>query len=197
MTARNDITGDAIRSASTKAYKDNYDAIFGKKNKPVEAPIKDVTDEFDRDTYETPMNVFNYFNDQYDFDVDICAQDHTAKCANYLTKEQDALSKSWCFEGDRIWCNPPYSDIKPWIEKAIEAKSDGSLVVMLVMADQSVGWFKRALSEVNEIVIVTGGRLSFNANGVPQKGNNKGSMLLVFRPHDSTQTTTYLDRSVF
>ena len=34
MAAKNDVTGDSIRSkASSKAYRDNYDKIFGKKKK--------------------------------------------------------------------------------------------------------------------------------------------------------------------
>lgn len=40
MAAKNDITGDEIKSkASTKAYEDNYDRIFGKKKK--EKTLKD------------------------------------------------------------------------------------------------------------------------------------------------------------
>jgi len=36
MTAKNDITGDSIKSRnSNKAYRDNWDKIFGKKNKKV------------------------------------------------------------------------------------------------------------------------------------------------------------------
>ncbi len=34
MVARNDITGDAIQTKGTsQAFRDNYDLIFGKKNK--------------------------------------------------------------------------------------------------------------------------------------------------------------------
>jgi hypothetical protein len=34
MTAKNDITGDSIKSkVNSQTYKDNYDAIFGNKNK--------------------------------------------------------------------------------------------------------------------------------------------------------------------
>ena len=36
MASKNDITGDEIKSkASTKAYEDNYDRIFGNKEKPL------------------------------------------------------------------------------------------------------------------------------------------------------------------
>ena len=43
MAAKNDITGDEIKSkASTKAYEDNYDRIFGKKKK--ERTLQDSID---------------------------------------------------------------------------------------------------------------------------------------------------------
>lgn len=52
MAAKNDITGDEIKSkSSTKAYEDNYDRIFGKKKK--EKTLKDsinhkpAQDQFD------------------------------------------------------------------------------------------------------------------------------------------------------
>jgi len=32
-TAKNDITGDSIRTKTSRAYRQNYDAIFGKKDK--------------------------------------------------------------------------------------------------------------------------------------------------------------------
>jgi len=36
MAARNDITGDSIKTkSSSQAYRDNWDAIFGKKEKEV------------------------------------------------------------------------------------------------------------------------------------------------------------------
>ena len=34
MATKNDITGDALISRTSEAYRDNYDKIFGKKKKP-------------------------------------------------------------------------------------------------------------------------------------------------------------------
>lgn len=40
MAARNDVTGDEIKSkTNNKQYADNWDRIFGKKNKPEENPV--------------------------------------------------------------------------------------------------------------------------------------------------------------
>ena len=41
MATKNEITGDSIRSkASSKAYSDNWDRIFGKKKKKIEGSSK-------------------------------------------------------------------------------------------------------------------------------------------------------------
>lgn len=56
---------------------------------------------------------------------------------------------------------------------------------MLIPADTSVGWFNSALETVDEVRLITGGRISFiNAETKkPVSGNNKGSMFLIWRPY--------------
>ena len=55
MAARNDVTGDAIQTKGpSKAYRDNWDAIFGKKKEVVEEVLDTYNDErlvskFDKD----------------------------------------------------------------------------------------------------------------------------------------------------
>ena len=157
----------------------------------------------DRDSYETPPEVFERLDRQFNFGFDVCANDDTAKCLDYWTKKDDALSKNWAKDiGDplswkrTIWCNPPYSDIGPWVDKAIEAQANGVCTVMLVMADTSVGWFDRGRERCSEVIFITGGRLSFYLNGVKQSGNNKGSLIFVFDPWKIGHcVTSYMDRS--
>lgn len=56
---------------------------------------------------------------------------------------------------------------------------------MLIPSDTSVGWFNSALETVDEVRLITGGRISFINAGTnkPVNGNNKGSMLLIWRPY--------------
>jgi phage N-6-adenine-methyltransferase len=81
------------------------------------------------------------------FTLDVAAAPHNAKCDTYFTAEDDGLSQSWV--GERVWCNPPYSNIRPWVEKAwdesswwthpngILAKRSGApLIVMLLPANR-------------------------------------------------------------
>jgi hypothetical protein len=45
MATTNPITGDKIQTKPSKKYADNYDAIFGKKDKetPIKTPNKSIT----------------------------------------------------------------------------------------------------------------------------------------------------------
>ena len=51
--------------------------------------------------------------EKYDLDVAACEQSHLAE--KYYTKEDNGLVKPWF---GHIFCNPPYSDIEPWVKKA-------------------------------------------------------------------------------
>ncbi len=147
------------------------------------------------DLWATPPELFEALDKEFCFGFDVCAEYETAKCADYWTIEDDALSKDWAeyakcripgaglIEMGALWANPPYSNIRPFVEKAIEAQLNGRMTVMLVMCDPSVKWFSLAQRYASETRFITEGRLDFLKNGVPQKGNNKGSVIFVFDPH--------------
>lgn len=47
------------------------------------------------DEWATPQDFFDEMNNEFDFDLDVCATDENHKCDEYFTKEQDGLSKNW------------------------------------------------------------------------------------------------------
>ncbi|WP_446471118.1 phage N-6-adenine-methyltransferase [Xenorhabdus stockiae] len=149
-------------------------ADFGGSNTPPEF----------KDLWQTPLPLFKALNLEFRFTLDVAASAQNTLCAHYLTERDNALKSDWVSHG-AIWCNPPYSNIGPWIEKAtIECQKQLQPVVMSVPSDTSVGWFKLALETVDEVRLITGGRISF-INAETQKtvnGNNKGSLLLIWRP---------------
>lgn len=94
---------------------------------------KRVHPEGSTDEWHTPWWLFEQLNQEFQFTVDVASADGNAKVARYLTKEDDGLSQSW--SGDRVWCNPPYSDIAPWVAKAAgEIRAGCQLVAMLLPA---------------------------------------------------------------
>ncbi len=50
------------------------------------------------------------------FTLDVAAAPHNAKCARYFDRSMDGLAQDWGHE--RVWCNPPYSNLADWVGKA-------------------------------------------------------------------------------
>jgi phage N-6-adenine-methyltransferase len=50
---------------------------------------------------------------RFDLDVAACEESHHAEV--WYSREDDGLVKPWF---GNVWCNPPYSDIEPWVAKA-------------------------------------------------------------------------------
>ena len=52
---------------------------------------------FTSNTYEweTPRDFFNKLDAEFHFDLDVCATAENAKCKEYFTVEQNALSQEW------------------------------------------------------------------------------------------------------
>ncbi len=101
---------------------------FKAQNHPQQSTKDDVDDR------GLPPGEFWVLNRRFRFTLDVAAAPHNAKLERYVTKEQDGLSVSW--NAERIYCNPPYSDIRPWVEKAWRETS-AELVVMLLPANRT------------------------------------------------------------
>lgn len=96
----------------------------------------------------------------------------------------DGLLNSW--KGHRVFCNPPYSDVGSWLDKAREAE----LAVYLVPSRTGTKWFHKYALRADEIRFLRG-RLRF--------GNAKGcapfdSLVLVYRSNDSSATSCESNR---
>jgi len=85
------------------------------------------------DLRATPPELFDPLNERFGFTLDVCAEPHNAKCERYFTPEVDGLIQAW--RGERVWMNPPYSDIERWIAKASLAPAE--IVVALVPANRT------------------------------------------------------------
>jgi len=64
--------------------------------------------------------------------------------------DTDGLAQDWA--GERVWCNPPYSDIPPWVDRATRAMREGcELVDMLVPANRTEQpWWQRHIEPVRD-----------------------------------------------
>ncbi|QLU91892.1 phage N-6-adenine-methyltransferase [Enterobacter roggenkampii] len=144
-----------------------------------------------RDLWRTPPALFASLDAEFCFQLDAAAAPHNALCRKFITAEQNTLQTPWADYLNvpgYVWLNPPYSDITPFVKKAAAESANQIGTVMLVPADTSVGWFKEAIQTASEVRFITAGRLAFinPVTGKPVSGNNKGSMLIIWRPYPRT-----------
>lgn len=135
-----------------------------------------------RDEWGTPRALFEVIDAEFDFDMDVCATDENAKCERYRSwPSQDGLKSGW---GQRNWCNPPYSNIGPWL--AIGKQLAGfhkRLSVFLLPVDVSTRWWTESVCEASEIRFLVGKRVQFEApKGVKPSSNTGSSCLVIYRP---------------
>ncbi len=120
------------------------------------------------DQWETPQNLFNKLNKEFDFTLDPCADENNHKCKKYYTKEIDGLSQCW--EGERVFCNPPYGrEIGAWVRKCYLHSKDGDgVAVMLVPARTDTKWFHEYIYNKPYVEIrFLKGRLKFGRSKNP------------------------------
>jgi phage N-6-adenine-methyltransferase len=117
---------------------------------PTAAQVREVVDEkrADKmavhyssatDEWATPQDFYDAVNDEFGFDLDVCALETSAKCDRYFTPDTDGLAQEWT---GTVWMNPPYGDvIKDWVAKAHQSALAGATVVCLVPARTDTAWF--------------------------------------------------------
>lgn len=78
-----------------------------------------MVEESTRQLAGTPSHIFRVLHEDYYFTVDAAASDFNAKLPTYWTIKDNALNKNW--RGKRAFCNPPWIEIEPWLEHALES----------------------------------------------------------------------------
>lgn len=125
------------------------------------------------------------------FSIDVAAAAHNTKCDRFYDVAADGLAQSWA--GERVWCNPPYSSIEPWLVKAW-AETDAETIVMLLPANRTEqGWWQRHVEPYRDRPAITHrrlrveflpGRMRFIRAGATKVGPNErppfGCCLLVW-----------------
>jgi phage N-6-adenine-methyltransferase len=107
---------------------------------------------------------------RFRFTLDAAATPQNARCPKYFTAADDGLAQSWA--GETVWCNPPYSRLRPWAAKAWAEHATARGIVLLLPANRAEqNWWQQLIEPYRDrpgsplTVEFLPGRLRFLATG--------------------------------
>lgn len=134
--------------------------------------------------WATPPEVFKHWDTKFQFDLDVCATKHNAKCSSYFSKEYEergATDDAVCVGADAVnpstrwwernWMNPPYGRglILPFVRKASEQAEEGRLTVGLLPVATSTKWWQEYVAKADYVYFYPH-RINFLRDGVVVRG---------------------------
>lgn len=147
--------------------------------------------------WETPQDLFDELNEEFNFTLDPCATPENAKCVKFFTKKEDGLSQSWA--GERVFMNPPYGkEAANWIAKAYFESQYAEIIVGLLPARTDVRWFHDFIYRKAEVRFLKG-RLKFVGPNGKASSSTFPSIIVVWnqsrasRPNSTIGTFGYLN----
>lgn len=124
-----------------------------------------------RQDWETPQWLFGLLDSEFRFQFDLAASPENAKCKQFFSINDDALSQHWhgtCF------LNPPYGGtygkLSNWVKKAYESSLVATCIVcMLIPARTNTAWFRKYCMNATELRFLNGRpRFGGAIHGLPQ-----------------------------
>lgn len=96
------------------------------------------------------------------FCIDLAANDKNTKANRYYSSEVDSLVHNWrrAVPSGWAWLNPPYSDICPWVQKALLS---GRHIAVLVPASVGSNWWRDYVHD-QAFVLFLNGRIQFEGH---------------------------------
>ncbi len=107
------------------------------------------------DCYCTPQWLFDFLDEQYDFDFDVCASIHNHKLDKYFSLENSAIGADWSTMGAIGFCNPPFShgSKEKFLNEAYsQMVQHGVSSVFIIPADDCcVWWHKHVVDKATKV----------------------------------------------
>ncbi len=130
------------------------------------------------DDWQTPADLYAKLDSEFHFDDDPCP---------YKSGRLDGLSREW---GKAVFCNPPYSDIAPWVKRSYNHAVKGNIVVMLLPANRTDRlWWHEYCMKANEFRFVKG-RLKFSNSA---SGAAISNVIVIFTGSDEPIKISSID----
>lgn len=106
------------------------------------------------DDWITPPEILSALG-QFDLDPAASSSQPWRTAARMISPPEDGrLSSLWT---GRVWLNPPYSDVEPWLQRL----ADHGNGIALVFARTETKWFQRVVFERASAILFVAGRITF------------------------------------
>lgn len=133
----------------------------------------------------------------FPFRLDVAADEENSLCDEYFSAEDNALTKSWACDG-AVWCNPPFSLKREFLEKAwIESIEHKIPVCVMIPFEPATKWWADYVMGRATVVFIPDGRYSYLH---PETGEDIGSpnfasCFVVFTPLDVPTQYVHFERT--
>jgi len=128
------------------------------------------------DEYGTPDDLFKQVCEFHSVtpELDVCADKLNRKCNMYLS---DALNEDWTAA---VWCNPPHSKTKQFVQKAYEQWMKHNIDILLIIPANSICTkYAELYIKNNATITPIYGRPRFLKDGKPSKYPSRNSYFSV------------------
>jgi phage N-6-adenine-methyltransferase len=90
----------------------------------------------EKNDWETPDELFDDLDKIYKFDFDLACTEFNCKTERGIHfPEFNSLGVDWHgLDGQWLWLNPPYDDLKTWIHKCHHEAQEGAKIIALITA---------------------------------------------------------------
>ena len=131
-----------------------------------------------RQDWQTPPVLLAAIRDHFriaEFSLDAAASPLNAVAPTFYTEADNGLIQPWT---SWTWCNPPFSTIGPWAEKAWDETYLGVSSMLLLPASVGSNWWKDYVDGKAHVVFLNG-RITFVGATTPYP---KDCALLIYNP---------------
>ncbi|EOT38241.1 phage N-6-adenine-methyltransferase [Enterococcus dispar] len=137
----------------------------------------------DNQDWETPQELFDNLNNEFDFELDAFASDKNAKCKHFFTERDDAFQQDWT-KYKSIFINPPYTskvqdEVLKKINDTISSNWMGVIVLLIPARTDTKRWHDYIFNKADDIRFIKG-RLRFEVDGIPRGSSTFPSAVIVY-----------------
>lgn len=148
--------------------------------------------------WETPPAIFAKLNDEFNFEIDLCADPARHLCPTYFGPSSpfhtNALQAPWAMFGKVGYCNPPYGPFVPYILRAAWLATDYGFTTALLLPMRATKAFHQYIIAPRPYgaaeLRFCDKRITFWENGAPRINPKTGkpdpapfdSIIVIYRP---------------